>query len=67
MALETRQDGSRSLIVVDLSERPADVPDSTWNENIKPLLIDRFLSNLIRRAENAYQKNQSLNTLGCIR
>lgn len=63
MALETPQDGSRPLVVVDLSERPADIPDSTWNENIKPLLIDRFLSNLIRRAENAFQNNLSLNTL----
>ena len=62
-ALETPQDGSRPLIVVDLSELPADIPDSTWNETIKPLLIDRFLSNLIRRAENAYQEDKSLNTL----
>ena len=62
-ALETHQDGSRPLIVVDLSELPADIPDSTWNETIKPLLIDRFLSNLIRRAESAYQEDKSLNTL----
>jgi len=62
-ALNITQDGSRPLIVVDLSERPTDIPDSTWNENIKPLLIDRFLSNLIRHAENAYQQDQSLNTL----
>lgn len=66
-ALETPEDGSRPLIVVDLSELPPDIPDSTWNETIKPLLIDRFLSNLIRRAENAYQEDnqedKSLNTL----
>ena len=57
------QGGSRPLVVVDLSEKPDDIPDSTWNEEIKPLLIDRFLSILIRQAEQAYQDNQSLNTL----
>lgn len=62
-ALTIPQNSSRPLIVVDLSKRPTDIPDSTWNEEIKPLLIDRFLSNLIRHAENAYQDNKSLNTL----
>lgn len=61
-ALNIGEDGSRPLVVVDLSD-PTDIPDATWNENIKPLLIDRFLSNLIRRSEYAFRNRQSLNTL----
>ena len=62
-ALTIPQDGSRPLIVVDLSKIPQGIPETTWNENIKPLLIDRFLSNLIRKSESAYQEGQSFNTL----
>ena len=46
-----------------MSKIPTDIPESTWDQTIKPLLIDRFLSNLIRKAESAYQEEQSLNTL----
>ena len=62
-ALTTPSDGSRPLIVVDLSRIPQEIPESTWNETIKPLLIDRFLSNLIRLAQDAYQEDQNFNTL----
>ena len=62
-ALTIPQESSRPLIVVDLSKRPKDIPETTWNENIKPLLIDRFLSNLIRKSESTYQEGQSFNTL----
>ena len=62
-ALTIPKEGSRPLIVVDLSKRPQDIPETTWNENIKPLLIDRFLSNLIRKSESAYQEGKSFNTL----
>ena len=62
-ALTIPQDGSRPLIVVNLSKIPQGIPETTWNENIKPLLIDRFLSNLIRKSESAYQEGQSFNTL----
>ena len=41
-ALTTPSNGSRPLIVVDLSSIPQNIPESTWNETIKPLLIDRF-------------------------
>ena len=63
ISMALNQEGPRPLVVVDLSENPPDIPDSTWNEEIKPLLIDRFLGILIRQAETAYQDNQSLNTL----
>ena len=60
---EDPEEGSRPLIVVDLSEKPQGIAEATWDENIKPLLIDRFLSNLIRKSESAYQDDQSFNTL----
>ncbi len=54
----------RPLIVVDLSTgKPSDISNAVWDKKIKPLLIDSFLSVLIRQAEKAYQNNQSLNTL----
>ncbi len=54
----------RPLIVVDLSTgKPSDISSAIWDKKIKPLLIDSFLSVLIRQAEEAYQSDQSLNTL----
>ena len=63
VSMALNQQTSRPLVIVDLSEKPADIPDSTWNEEIKPLLIDRFLNVLTRQAEETYQENQNLNTL----
>ena len=54
----------RPLIIVDLSsQRPQGVKPAVWDEKIKPLLIDSFLSTLVREAERAYQNEKSLNTL----
>lgn len=62
-ALKQDRDGKRIMTVVDLSKRPSGVSQNDWDEKIKPLLIDRFLDELIREAENAYQDEKSLNTL----
>lgn len=61
-ALGTTQ-GSRPLVVVDLSKKPQGLKAGVWDENIKPLLIDAFLGALVREAEGAYQEEKSLNTL----
>lgn len=54
----------RPLIVVDLSTgKPADISNAIWDKKIKPLLIDSFLSVIVRQGEEAYQKGESLNTL----
>lgn len=62
-ALAPSRVGARPLIVVDLSGSPRGISHGVWNEHIKPLLIDSFLSVLIRKAEKAYQNEKSLNTL----
>ncbi|RLC84153.1 MAG: ATPase [Chloroflexi bacterium] len=62
-ALAPSKVGARSLIVVDLSSPPQGISHGVWDEHIKPLLIDSFLSVLIRKAEKAYQNEKSLNTL----
>jgi len=36
---------------------------AVWDEQIKPLLIGRFLQAIIQQAERAYQGDQGLNTL----
>lgn len=62
-ALFGGRSGRRPLIVVDLSQRPAGIAQSVWDNRIKPLLIDRFLDELTQQAEHAYQERESLNTL----
>jgi hypothetical protein len=62
-ALTIGQSKRRPMVVVDLSQRPSDIPQSVWDEKFKPLLIDRFLDALIRDAEEAYRDEKSLNTL----
>jgi DNA helicase HerA-like ATPase len=62
-ALNSDQLGKRPTVVVDLSQRPHGIAQSIWDKRIKPLLIDRFLDELIRQAEDAYQEGKSLNTL----
>jgi DNA helicase HerA-like ATPase len=62
-AIESVRTGARPLIVVDLSQKPANIMPGVWDEKIKPLLIDRFLDAIIREAERAYQEGKSLNTL----
>jgi hypothetical protein len=62
-ALTTSRSGKRPMVVVNLSQRPSGISQTVWDKKIKPLLIDRFLDELIRQAEDAYQDEKSLNTL----
>jgi hypothetical protein len=62
-ALSGGRSGNRPMVVVDLSEKPSGITQSVWDNRIKPLLIDRFLDELARQAERAYQERESLNTL----
>lgn len=58
-----KQQDSRPLVVVNLAIKPEDIPEPTWDDKIKPLLIDRFLSILTTQAQIAYSEDRSLNTL----
>ncbi len=58
-----KQKNSRPLVVVNLAIKPEDIPEPTWDDKIKPLLIDRFLSILTTQAQIAYSEDRSLNTL----
>ncbi|MBX5450409.1 ATP-binding protein [Thermogemmatispora sp.] len=54
----------RPLVVIDLSsQRPEGISQSDWDNKIKPLILNRFISELIRSAEEYYKGNQSLNAL----
>ena len=58
-----KQQKSRPLVVINLAVKPDDIPESTWDDEIKPLLIDYFLSILTTQAQKAYDEDRSLNTL----
>ncbi len=60
---DPEQQDARPLVVVNLAEKPGDIPKATWENEIKPLLIDRFLSILTTQAQKAYDEDKSLNTL----
>jgi hypothetical protein len=62
-ALTLGRSGKRPIVIVDLSKRPSGIAQTVWDKKIRPLLIDRFLDELIRQAEGAYQEEESLNTL----
>lgn len=62
-ALSDTRNGTRPIIIIDLSQRPADIAQNVWDEKIKPLLIDSFLGKLIALAEKEYRDEASLNTL----
>lgn len=52
----------KTTLIIDLSE--FNIPDNIlWNEQIKYIVIDEFLSQLIRQAEEQYKKEKLLNTL----
>lgn len=53
----------RPIVIVDLSKSPENVKKSVWEDNIKPLIIDRFMDAIIRKAERAYDERKNLNTL----
>ncbi len=54
---------SRPIVIIDLSQHPQDIPHAVWEEEVKPLLIHRFLQAVIYKAEQSYRNNRSLNTL----
>ncbi len=54
---------TRKLVSIDLSQKPSDISPYVWDEKIKPLIIDNFLSDLVQAAEYAYRDDKSLNTL----
>ena len=54
---------SRPIVIIDLSQHPEDIPHAVWEEEVKPLLIHRFLQVLIYKAEQSYRNDRSLNTL----
>jgi hypothetical protein len=54
---------TRQMVIIDLSKRPPEMASSVWDDQVKPLLINRFLQAIIHEAERAYQGDQSLNTL----
>jgi hypothetical protein len=62
-ALSSAQGQMRQLVIIDLSKHPAEMTSAVWEEQVKPLLIRRFLDAVIQQAERAYQGDQSLNTL----
>jgi len=54
---------TRQMVIIDLSKHPTEITSAVWDDQIKPLLINRFLQAIIHEAEQAYQGDQSLNTL----
>lgn len=54
---------NRPLISIDLSVKPNDVTQYTWDEQIKPLIIYGFLNVMNTVAERSYKDDKSLNTL----
>jgi len=52
-----------SLVVIDLSQAPAEVSQGVWEDKIKPMIIDNLLRLLMKQAEQSWQDKSSLNTL----
>ena len=55
--------GTRPIVIIDLSKKPNEMTQFVWDEKIKPLIIECFLSNLVITADYFYRENRSLNTL----
>lgn len=55
--------GTRPIVIIDLSKKPNEMAQFVWDEKIKPLIIECFLSNLVITADYFYRENRSLNTL----
>ena len=51
-----------TLVIIDLSEGEIP-PDLFWNEEIRKVVINEFLKELTKQAENAYREDRLLNTL----
>ena len=50
------------LVIIDLSEGEIP-PDLFWNEEIRKVVINEFLKELTKQAEQAYKEDRLLNTL----
>jgi hypothetical protein len=61
--LSPTSDQARPIVIIDLSRHPNEISSAVWEEQVKPLLIQRFLQAIIQQAERAYQGDRSLNTL----
>lgn len=57
------QSDIRPVVIIDLSKRPEEISQYVWDEKIKPLIIECFLSNLVIIADFFYKGDKSLNTL----
>lgn len=62
-ALNPTSGQARHLVIIDLSKPPPEMARAVWEDQLKPLLIKRFLEAVIQQAEKAYKRGQSLNTL----
>jgi len=57
------QKGNRPIFIIDLSKKPEEISQFVWDEKIKPLIIECFLSDLVQTADYFYKGDKSLNTL----
>lgn len=55
--------GNRPVVIIDLSKKPDEITKFVWDEKIKPLIIECFLSDLVQIADYSYKGDKSLNTL----
>lgn len=53
----------KPVVVIDLSNKPAELEEGSWDDYIKPLIISQFFRVLVTQAERNYKNGQSLNTL----
>jgi uridine kinase len=54
---------SRDIVIIDLSQSPENMSQTEWNDKIKPLLIKRFVSEIVSSADRSYKDKQTLNSL----
>ena len=54
---------SRPIVNINLAPSTQDTSGVQWNDRIKNIIINQVLGELERAAEDAYQDNQSLNTM----
>jgi hypothetical protein len=57
------QKDNRPIVIIDLSKKPDEITQFVWDEKIKPLIIECFLSDLVLTADYFYKGDKSLNTL----
>lgn len=54
---------NRDIVIIDLSQSPENMSQTEWNDKIKPLLIKRFVSEIVSSADRSYKDKQTLNSL----